>query len=1083
MKLCRLDLIAFGPFENVSLDLSRGEPGLHVIYGDNEDGKSTTLRAIRGLLFGIEERTTDDHVFKKTQLRVGGCLRRTDGSELAFVRRKGRKDTLRHPDSDEPLAENALEPFLGGLSEQVFSTLYGIDHQELVSGGKAILDQTGDLGKALYTAATGAASLQKVLDRMEQSADELFRPRASRSRIYAAVGEYTAKRKEAREATLLSSTWTKLRREHDEVSQEREDLEAERRGLERDLALRKRVRRVRPALARRKERQSALEKLGEVVDLPEDFEPIRHEAAELKRSTEERLEQVIDKAKRLALEESSAQLPTTLLEHAATIELLFRKLGSYEKAQKDRPTQDGKRGQHTNDARELLEAIRPDLDMNQVETMRPLLALKKSIQALATRHEQLAVEEQRAEIVLRKANDRVAAVQKKHEQADEARDPTRLTAAVNAAQRAGDLDTQVQDARARCDRKQEQCRMEIGRLGLWQGSKEELEHAPLPSADTIGIFETRFQEAADQARQHARSLQELEEQRHETEEKLAALAQGGPVPTTDELEASRAHRDQGWSLVRRQCFDHEDVDQEIQSFASQRALPEVYEDAVEAADEVADRLRSDADRVQQRESLEVELARVKRRLVALQASSEKVRQAQDTLQQEWQQVWVPVGIAPQSPREMASWLRKAETLRQHLEELGDHERKHEELTQRRIERHKALGKELEALGEDFGDGSSDLLNLLLERALSILESLNQRLAQKRELDRAVQKARADLSTEEQERKAIQDRRGLWEREWGETIQGFGFLGEPGAARVVATLEQLESLFRTVDTANGLQRRIDAIDRDITEYEAEVDRFGETVGRPRVDQPVDQYVAQLHDSLVKAREVETHLKAIRRQQEELSTEEAELRSKLRTAEGQFAELRTLACVEGDESLHESGQRAARARDFRSQVAELEQQILDAGDGHSIEQLRVQAEEFDSDELDEEVARFEEALEVVEQKHGDVFRHEVELNHQLESMSGAATAADATEQAEQLLSQMRVDVRTYLRLRAGHADFEEPDRELPTGEPGAGSDARQRVFSRGSRSVLSRAFGTSWTRNGRPILLGVRPDGPRGSRSTA
>ena len=43
MKLLRLDLLAFGPFTDVSLDLDRGHEGLHIIHGRNEAGKSSIL--------------------------------------------------------------------------------------------------------------------------------------------------------------------------------------------------------------------------------------------------------------------------------------------------------------------------------------------------------------------------------------------------------------------------------------------------------------------------------------------------------------------------------------------------------------------------------------------------------------------------------------------------------------------------------------------------------------------------------------------------------------------------------------------------------------------------------------------------------------------------------------------------------------------------------------------------------------------------------------------------------------------------------------------------------------------------------
>ena len=58
MRIDRLDLIAYGPFDGTVLDLSDGASGLHLIYGDNEAGKSTSLRALIGWLFGIQVLTT-----------------------------------------------------------------------------------------------------------------------------------------------------------------------------------------------------------------------------------------------------------------------------------------------------------------------------------------------------------------------------------------------------------------------------------------------------------------------------------------------------------------------------------------------------------------------------------------------------------------------------------------------------------------------------------------------------------------------------------------------------------------------------------------------------------------------------------------------------------------------------------------------------------------------------------------------------------------------------------------------------------------------------------------------------------------
>jgi len=59
MRIDSLRLLAFGPFTDRAIDLSGGRQGLHLLYGPNEAGKSTTLRALRQLLYGIPPRSGD----------------------------------------------------------------------------------------------------------------------------------------------------------------------------------------------------------------------------------------------------------------------------------------------------------------------------------------------------------------------------------------------------------------------------------------------------------------------------------------------------------------------------------------------------------------------------------------------------------------------------------------------------------------------------------------------------------------------------------------------------------------------------------------------------------------------------------------------------------------------------------------------------------------------------------------------------------------------------------------------------------------------------------------------------------------
>ena len=99
MRLLRLDLKAVGPFTGVSLDLSAGTHGLHLIYGPNEAGKTSTLRALSHLLLGFPLRTPDDN--KSVRRRAGGNAI----AGFIFFKRAGSIAPIAHRHQPKQVAE------------------------------------------------------------------------------------------------------------------------------------------------------------------------------------------------------------------------------------------------------------------------------------------------------------------------------------------------------------------------------------------------------------------------------------------------------------------------------------------------------------------------------------------------------------------------------------------------------------------------------------------------------------------------------------------------------------------------------------------------------------------------------------------------------------------------------------------------------------------------------------------------------------------------------------------------------------------------------------------------------------------
>ncbi len=167
MKIIRMALPAYGPFTDLIIDFAGGPKDFHLIYGSNEAGKSSALRALRRMLFGIPVRKSDSFLHPNPRLRIGARLVRSDGVEIEFVRRKGQSKTLRGPDDETLLDDDALVGLLADLLERLYLRL--VSRQRL-----------GDrLYEALYrllTLAQIAASIsQDHLERLPGGLKELLR--------------------------------------------------------------------------------------------------------------------------------------------------------------------------------------------------------------------------------------------------------------------------------------------------------------------------------------------------------------------------------------------------------------------------------------------------------------------------------------------------------------------------------------------------------------------------------------------------------------------------------------------------------------------------------------------------------------------------------------------------------------------------------------------------------------------------------------------------------------------------------------------------------------------------------------------
>ena len=660
MRIDELNLAAFGPFTDRVLAFDAA--GLHVVYGPNEAGKSSALRGLKALLYGIDERTPDNFLHANEKLRIHGYLRTSDGHELTFVRRKGRKNTLLTPD-DEVLDEQVLVPFLQGVTSELFETLFGIDHQALVQGGQEILEQKGEVGQALFSAALGSHALHAVLVQLDDEADALFRPRGSTQTINSALKSYAEFNKEVRERSLSSREWDEHRRALGRTTKELDQVQSELAGNRIEVNRLQRIQRVLPKFARRRELFQEQELLGDVVILPDDFTGRRQKAVNALEAAQAIVGNATPRLEGLQKQLEGLSTNQGLLGQAENIEDLHARLGGHRKAQQDRPHLEAEGQQLLTDAESILKEIRPDLELKDIEELRHVLARRQAIVELGSKNAVLISHVEQAESSLRETKKRLKSARKERDEIPESGSTDALHRAIAAARKQGELDASVESTQSQLASLQAECAADLSRLTLWEGELEELAGLGLPNRESINRFEEVYDELGKRFQRLEEKREEAIDSLQDTSQRLDEIERVGEVPTEASLTNARSERDQVWQLLRRQWVDGEDVSVEASDYEGEGTLSDAFENRIAGADEVSDRLRREADRVHALASLQAKQEGVQRKAEEIAEQLEATMAEKDQLDADWRELWTPCQIVPRTPREMRAWLDEFEKLR------------------------------------------------------------------------------------------------------------------------------------------------------------------------------------------------------------------------------------------------------------------------------------------------------------------------------------------------------------------------------------------------------------------------------------
>ncbi|MFO7495224.1 MAG: AAA family ATPase [Desulfobacterales bacterium] len=1079
MRIDTLRLLAFGPFTGHAIDLSGGREGLHLLYGPNEAGKSTTLRALRQLLYGIPPRSGDGFLHPYPKLRIGAELRRGDGQRLSLVRRKGRSNTLRAADDATVLEEARLRAFLGGVEASLFATMFGIDHADLVRGGEEIVRGGGRIGQILFAAGSGITDLRRIQLDLQADADALFLPKGQNPRINRDTALLREKQRAIREAQLSAEEWARHDATHRQALAHKTRVAAELEQVLRQKGHLERIRAALPDIARRRELLEALAEFQKIPRLSADFRGQRQAALARLDSADRDARQAAENCERISRALAELDIPETLLGQAQLIEQQFQDLGSFRKARQDRQRLEGLKAAYERDARDILLTLRPGMSVAAAASELQLdRAASARITELAQQFERLLSRRENSEQTVADLKQRMAALESQLGQLAVLPDTAALQQAVAQAHAAGPLDERLAEAQAEAAQLAAAAAVALERLPLWSGALEALEKLPVPDIETVEAYDLRLADAAARRDRLQADLQATAGALRELEGRLAQLQIEGAVPSEFQLGRVRDRRDRGWQLVRGEWLQGKTIGADTRRFVAELVpdghLADAYEASVRAADTVADRLRREAERVALLARLTTEKETQGGRRAELEEGLQAAEAACRQLAQEWRALWQPLQVVARGPREMRAWLSRQSDLVRRAAELRERRAAVEMLSRRTAQLRTALGGALAPVAPAApaaagADAAS--LGTLLTGAQGHLD----RIARDRERHAQLlqEKARqaAELNEARLRLERTQTELTRWQAAWRAALEPAGLAADTSPAQALAVLEELKLFFDKIREARHLQSRISGIERDAGQFTERVAQLGAATAPDLAGSPADQAAAELYNRLTHARSAMTRCQELERQQRR---EAASLQSARRRAAEQNDLLDRMCAEAGCQSVAQLAAVEARAEQRQALEAELqalEGQLRALSGGTPLAAFVTAALAEDADRIGPALVRLTDEAARLDREKSELDQTIGREQNELKRMAGSARAAELTEEAEALLAGLETDVGHYVRLRLAATVLSqviERYRERHQGPILKRSGALFRAMTGGSFQELRLEF----DERGDAVLAGVR-----------
>lgn len=1020
MRIDRLDLLRYGCFTDISIELPVHDPDVHVVFGPNEVGKSTALAAIEDVLFGIPHNSALNFRHNYATMRIGAVLA-NDDETLEVRRRKGNKETLLTPeDVPIPSGDSALTPFLAGADRGFLVRMFSMDHARLRQGGREILESRDEIGQMLFSAGAGLSGLRETLKALEDEADGLWASRrAARRRYFQAEDRLKNASDELRAHTVTAAKWHDLKQVNDaardtytSLEKEIEEMSAEQRKLGR-------IRLVYRNVRRKAELDKMIDNLGEVTALPEDALQILQDVERDDESATARIETLMDQLESVRAERSNLTYDEALILHEHDIKQLHELRIKVRDGRADLPKRRAELAHAEADLRRLaVELDWDEIDVDQLIGRIPARSNVATVRTLLTRRGERLSAIENAKAAFEETETKAAELLRQREAQGALNDISMLAAVTRVTHGNSDIAARINAAEAELGDAQADFDRTFKLLKPKVEDENVLIAIPVQPRDTVLAHRDSCR-TLDQRIKNCHERVRAAEREHDQHCKAyKRLAHDEEAVSPKDLAQARKHRDTGWSLIRRRFVDGKPLPKtNLNAFGcSEDQLADEYEGAVRSADELSDLRFDKAEATAQLAVISRQLAEQEELLHSLRKEAVELDAQCTTLDTEWCEMWSNAPFEPLPPDDMLEWLAARKEALNAIERRETAKRRVAVQRRQEAQARTRVLTELAEFDINTDNLASQPLAVVLEAATNVLNEHKRAVEGRRQLDEA---HRQSVVESKGKHKALEKAKTVWsewQNQWSDALAAMGFDLDTNPEVVTVQLDTIDQMRTSVVKVNELRHeRIGKIERDATAFSKDVAQLVATVASDLAEVEPEEAVLQLERRLDETKRLQELMKE---KDEVITTLEQtieEIESKRRKSREAIGDLKETAGVTDVDMLKVAIGKSDQLRKLQTEQEQTRGTLLSEGDGLSILELEEECKNVDLDQVSSRRTSLEQELKELHERLLDAREQRSAARQSFEAIGGDDAAVRAATVRQESLAEMQAVAEQYTRVR--------------------------------------------------------------------